>query len=345
MDPLRGKFGEVAAAPPQSATDSATAAAEPAPRNTSTVRPATPDKIPQKIVAIEETLPDDAKLVYRPGLWGHVKLHFVEARGKLDVWQDCHLVKSWHVTSSSVPWEGSVRLLDSPHFAGQADARGQFEELPAELAQESSYKVYAKELGEYAYQTQALPCWRCGLLDEDSRPDETEEAFRIRLSKALGEKRDAAQEQVSAGYDKQIATISDKIAKAQSKFDQQRSQYWGGIFGTVMRGIETAWAYASGRATYRKTTSTVSAAKKAAAERSQSARADEQLQNMIAAKVDLETQRDVELAEVASRFDPTHLKFDKADIRPRKADIDVQQVALVWLPYRIDAQGQAVPAY
>ena len=28
-----------------------------------------------------------------------------------------------------------------------------------------------------------------------------------------------------------------------------------------------------------------------------------------------------------------------------KADIDVQQVALVWLPYRVDAAGKAIPAY
>lgn len=343
MDPVREEFEGATSSKPSD--EASSVEVDEPPSKTSESRPVAPEKIPQKIVALRESLLDGERLVYRPGLWGHVKLHFVQGRGKLDVWQDCHLVKTWHATSSSVPWEGSVRLSDRPLFAEEAESHGEFAELPAELAQETSYKVYAKELSEYAYQTQGLPCRRCGLLDEDSLPGETEEVFKIRLRQRLREERDAAREKVAAKYAKRMESISDKIAKTQAKYEQQRSQYWSGVLGTVMRGVETVWAYASGRATYRKSTSTVSAAKKAATERGQAARVDEQLQQLIAEKEQVESQRDQELADVASQYDPANLQLDRTDVTPRKADIDVQQVALVWLPYRVDAAGKAMPAW
>jgi hypothetical protein len=32
-------------------------------------------------------------------------------------------------------------------------------------------------------------------------------------------------------------------------------------------------------------------------------------------------------------------------LKPRKADIEVDRVALAWLPYRVDGEGRAEPVY
>ncbi len=45
------------------------------------------------------------------------------------------------------------------------------------------------------------------------------------------------------------------------------------------------------------------------------------------------------------KIDPATETLEKVTINPKKADIEVQVVALAWAPYRIDSQGQAAQAW
>jgi len=40
-----------------------------------------------------------------------------------------------------------------------------------------------------------------------------------------------------------------------------------------------------------------------------------------------------------------NLKLNSREVKPRKSDIQVDRVSLVWLPYRVDDRGGAEPVY
>jgi hypothetical protein len=46
-----------------------------------------------------------------------------------------------------------------------------------------------------------------------------------------------------------------------------------------------------------------------------------------------------------SELVPAALKLEKFELAPRKSDIAVDEVMLVWLPWWVDRSGNARPAY
>jgi translation initiation factor 2B subunit (eIF-2B alpha/beta/delta family) len=54
---------------------------------------------------------------------------------------------------------------------------------------------------------------------------------------------------------------------------------------------------------------------------------------------DLQAQFDAEANELASQIDPLTEELMTIEIKPKKADISVQLVALVWVPHWKDPEG------
>jgi ribonuclease I len=51
------------------------------------------------------------------------------------------------------------------------------------------------------------------------------------------------------------------------------------------------------------------------------------------------------VAELQSKVDPLTEELQTVSIKPKKTNISVQLVALVWAPHWCDAQGTATPAW
>ena len=74
-------------------------------------------------------------------------------------------------------------------------------------------------------------------------------------------------------------------------------------------------------------------------------RAKETLQVYQQRLQELEDQLGQEAADLQSRIDPQNEKFETVTIRPKKTDITVQLVALLWAPYWQDAMGNTTQAW
>jgi len=84
---------------------------------------------------------------------------------------------------------------------------------------------------------------------------------------------------------------------------------------------------------------------RAATEHGQQADAEIQLRRAIEKKERLEQECESQLKELEKRFAAENLEFERFELKPRKADVQIDRVALVWLPWRIDAAGRAEPVY
>jgi hypothetical protein len=82
-----------------------------------------------------------------------------------------------------------------------------------------------------------------------------------------------------------------------------------------------------------------------ATEHGQQASAQASLEKIVAEKQTLVQERDEQLAAIEGRFDPQRFTLHHLELKPRKADIEVDSVMLVWLPWQIDLQGRAEPLY
>ena len=60
---------------------------------------------------------------------------------------------------------------------------------------------------------------------------------------------------------------------------------------------------------------------------------------------ELESELSDELQELAEACDLTKLQLETRDIPPRKSDLKVQDIAIVWTPWQVDADGIAMPLF
>jgi hypothetical protein len=84
---------------------------------------------------------------------------------------------------------------------------------------------------------------------------------------------------------------------------------------------------------------------RAARERGDIARAQENVEALRSQLVELEREFEESLEDARTDVDDTVLEFEKLAIRPRKADISVERVTLVWTPWRVSKDGVAEPDF
>ena len=59
--------------------------------------------------------------------------------------------------------------------------------------------------------------------------------------------------------------------------------------------------------------------------------------------MEMEREFEHEAEAIREAADPSALELKKVDIRPRKSDIAIDRIALVWTPWRVGPDGVATP--
>jgi hypothetical protein len=75
------------------------------------------------------------------------------------------------------------------------------------------------------------------------------------------------------------------------------------------------------------------------------ARAEENVEALRKRQTELEAECKAELAALNARLDPQAEKLEALAIKPKKSDISVQLVALVWSPHWLRPDGTATVAW
>lgn len=344
MDPVRARFAVATAE--DRADESRHEAATPVGGSpaVSRGRPILPAAIRERFAALTERVPDGYRLEYRPALLGSGKVHFVQAAQKVDAWRDCRLLADLKTGSAEDAWAGAVPCPADISIEKEPDERGQFAELPAELSREKSYAVFGRQLKEHLYRMESLPLWQCAALDECSRPGETQEEFLARLAPLAAARLDEEREQLQRSYAAKLADSERALARHQTSLRTQRWQFWSRLGNIVWVAAETALRVA-GRGRRGRPRSAEAAIRQAATEHGQQATAQLGVEQALHDKTRLETELAEKLQALEGQFAPSGLSIEPLPVAPRKGDIEVDEVVLVWLPWRVDGEGRAERAY
>lgn len=274
-------------------------------------------------------------LNYRPEVAGIAKLHFVDAKAKIDTWQDICILAEADDEGKTVLWEEgdnqpeAIRQFEKEPIAGST-----FDDLPSGLMQEKNYSAFQKSLATALYQTQSLTIYHATELNQSSKDSESESEFRQRMALVLRDKREEMIKKLKAKYDDKIATLTDKVRRAEEKMTQRKQNVflqWGeailSFVATVLgaftgRGVTKGTITSAGTSIRRAGRITTQSQSAASAEEDFKAYS-EQLEDM-----KQERQREMDAISFA---DPNAIKVDSITIRPRKSDISVDKVALVWV--------------
>ena len=349
------KKARAAEAPTEPATDTApsakTAAAPPSPTASTASRPPVPPGMAQGFMPMIESPAEGEMLEYRAAVLGEASLHYVRVAAKVDEWRDVRTLapigEREHAT-----WAAGTTLPsgpDDPHddafeFEDDPEPGGTFASLPAWALDAKQEAAWQRELKGAMYRQHAASVWHCKPLKTYSNLGEPREAFIARLKDIAAEAAGDDVAKVEARYDKKLATLDERIRKAEQRVDVEKAQYskakrdgalslattlLGGLFG----GRKT-----SGATTARRANSALQ-------QRGDIGRAKENVAALNTQRQSLITERDEAIA--AAREDAMAEARDVTEItvRPRKGDLSVKPVKLIWLPFAVAANATARPLY
>jgi hypothetical protein len=308
-------------------------------------RPIAPAEANERFVPIARAVGAKDRVVYRPALIGQVVAHYGNARAGVDEWSKRVLWVPLDQDLEGSPWTECRVLKAMPELEQDPDADASFDSLPPAAKRKASYKRWAKQLETTIYRDYPIELWKSKKPKLVSNLGEEEGAFRGRLADLAHERRDLALEKLRKKYAPKLARLQDRIARAQEKVEREEQQYKdrktqtavslgatmiGALFGRKLGSVGNV-----GRAA-----STMKGASRAARERADIGRAEERVEELQEKLEALEAEFQTDLDAKEDDAAEMEIEIESCRINAKKSDLDVERLSLVWIPSRIDSNGQ-----
>lgn len=277
--------------------------------------------------------------IFTPLIIGIAKLHFVDVKNKIDTWQKRIFIAPLNDEGKDVLWDQAEQVSDEKanEMSKTAPDKGSFEELPSSLMQAKNYSNFQKSFSNFLYQSQTLDLFQNSELNATSKEGESEGDFKTRLSLILREKRDEGIKKIRDRYQSKIDALEEKIKRAQEKVDRDKTTIGQKKFETyVSIGSTLLGTLFGGKKGVSKGTITAagSSLKKIGKVTEDSAtvqKKEESISSYNQELENLEEELQGQIAQLMKEIDPDQLKIDQASIRPRKTDITIETIGVIWV--------------
>ena len=333
---------------PVSVQESTPPAATPA---LSGLPPTLPSEISSYYIPIRGRPSSGSSLYYQASILGAAKIGFADKKNDVDTLNSVSFITP--ITDHVIPvdWENAEEApaeLDDLERSGEEPAI--YAEIPPIGTKTSSYTNWSKKYATWLYRTQRLELLYSPSLKRASKPDESEREFRIRIGQEARELRDDSVDKLRDKYAPKIANLQERIRRAEQAVEREQNQANQQKFQAAISIGASILGAVTGRKTLSKTnlgraTTAVRGIGRATEAHSDIGRAEETVEALQKRLVDLQAQFDEDIQKLETKIDPLTEELDTITITPRKTDISIQIVALVWLPYWKDPQGILTPAY
>jgi hypothetical protein len=300
-----------------------------------TPRPNVPADVPEYFLAAAVA---SNGLLYKPMVMGSAKLHFVDSKLALDQWQTTTYLAPLSDDGNEVLWDEATSVPDLKSRLSKAPAPSStFASLPAGALRAQAYPTWGKALAAYLFESARSEVLVCDALKTTSAPAMSEGDFRAQLALAAREQRDAAVADLKRKYAPKLAAVEDQLRRAAERVERERSQLSQQRMQSMFSiGASVLGAFLGRRtlsaANVNRAASAARAATRIGRESGEVERAGESLEVVQQRQRDLQQQFDADAAALEGRFDATTVVLRKVQVSPRKSDIAVGEVALVWTP-------------
>ncbi len=296
------------------------------------VRPPVPAGVPEFFLASDAGDP----VAYSPALFGQARVHFVDAKKGVDVWQSVSVLAPVRADGGN-PWEKAGDLELQDRLAGEPAPGATFAPLPVEAQRAKTFDSWSRSLAQHLYATRTLTLLSCPALKLLSRADEPRGNFLVRVRQVAREERDRAVEKLKSKYQPRVAAVQDRIRRSEERVRRETAQYEASrsqsmiSLGASLLGALFGRKLASSANVGRAATA-ARGVSRAAQQKDDIGGAEEALRAARRELVELELAFQREVDELGNPPEPEAMGLLEVPIKPRKSDTAVERVALVWVP-------------
>jgi len=349
MDPV--KQARLSEPSQRSSTEASSQKAHAATPATNNHPPILPPAIPQYFVPVRALQPEDSSLVYEPRLVASANVHFLDGQKKIDESRDLMVLVPLADDAAPVGWdEVTITDLVPDDLESSPEEGGTFAELPAPASQAKNYKKWEKDFVTWVYQNHTLGIWSNPALKITAAPGESERDFRLRAQQLSREIRDAETETLRKKYAAKMATLEDRIRRAEQAVAREEEQAKQQKFQTVISLGATVLSAFLGRkavsgSSITKATSTIRGMSRSMKESQDIDRAGENVEALKQQLADLETEFTKETETLAAQLHTQSETLETITIRPKKSNITIELLGLGWVPHWQETQGHSTSGW
>ncbi len=314
-------------------------------------RPLLPPDVSQYFVPIRGSQPVGQNLTYNPMLLGMAQVHFADRKARVTTNREFAFITQITDDPIAVDWDNSAEAsFNISDLDKSPTGSAGYSPLPAVAGSAKSYGVWSKDFADWLYRNQKLELFKSPTLKEVSKLGESERDFRVRLQQSAREQRDEATENLRKKYASKMATLEDRVRRAEQAVEreaeqakQQKMQTAISVGTTLLSAFmgRKAVSYSSlGRAT-----TAARGASRIMKESQDIRRAKETVETYQQRLQELEDSFKSDMDALAAKIDPLTEELEQISVRPAKKDIDVRLTTLVWLPHWQSTDGNLSPAW
>ncbi len=306
--------------------------------NASSQIPAIPPEIGQFFLPIKNAAME-GDITYEPGILGVAKMRFIDS--KLNVDQTVNRVFMTKITDQAIPvdWELANPVAINPNALQKIPSKtGKYMEIPDAATDKKNYEKWSRDFSVWISSSQELKLMRSAAAGIVSFPGEGEGDFRARLSQTHREGRDVAVDKMRMKYAPKIAVLREKIRSAELVVNREKSQAANaGLQTAISIGATLLGAFTGRKLASRENLTHVTTAARGVGrtmdQGSDVQRAQTNLEALKKQLDDLNAQFAAEQAAMGLGASPAGEIFETVTVKPKKTDISVALVTLVWAPY------------
>jgi hypothetical protein len=313
--------------------------------------PALPAEIPQYYLPLRGATPASPNLVYRAGVLAAATVGFVASGSGAATTTRIRRIAEAPETALALDWEKAADLetvledLDRQPYPGAT-----FAPLPEAMMKVASYRSWGADFSDWAFRTQTAEVFKSAAFKLTSDPGETEDDFQDRLAKAAEAEKAEEMDKVRKQFAAKKATLEQRVLRAQQAKEREAEQARGRKMQTAISFGATMLSMFTGKkklstGTLGKATTAMRDVGRSIDQTGDVKRAEESLAVMQQKLADLETGEQEAIDALQARFDAAGETLEKVLMRPRKSDITVDSLGLVWMPYWQDEMGSLMGAW
>ena len=348
-----------AASSVESSRDGRSSVTPPQTSPSQTTPPIVPAGIEQQFVAASSPATGGGRSIYRPALYGEGTLHFVRAGADLDQWRDVALIADCSRGVADDVWQDAASATASIDRLDEPEEGFVFGQLPIELASKSKYRSYEKQLKDTLYRHHGMTLYKSSIASGYAPPptqsqpldgEATRRQAQLHFRQLAREELDRQTEKLRERFRKKMASLDKKIQTAQARVEREESQYQQAKMSSIISiGSSLLGAFMGRKMASRTNVNRVGTAARAGtraiAQKDDIGRAELALQELAVEQTELDERLSDEIDELTMKFSDREIELEEVNVAPRKSDLKVSRPIVLWLPWHVDADGIATPAF
>ena len=241
--------------------------------------------------------------------------------------------------TSVVDWQSSVEMTipesDLERFPAEEATWGP---LSAEIVKPKNFDKWNKAFADWIFRTQKLDLLQSPVADQVSKSNESERDFRIRLRQTFHEKRDKEVEKLRRAFGSKMQILQERIRKAEQAVEREQEQAQNAKMQTAISFGTTVLGAFFGRkklstTTLGKATTAARGVSRSMKEAKDIERAEDTVESMKQKLLDLQKELQTEIENITMKMDPLNELLQPLELRPKKTNINVRLVSIVWEPH------------